>query len=173
MMKKTLLLAIAAIAVMATGCRTSEANYRAAYDKAVEGRKEATPLDSTIYGKVRREMRSTALIVGGDTISMRVLPVNATPDENDKVSVPAGAYGVVAGQFKTLFNARSLCRRLQDAGYAEASVVNTAEPYYYVVASWHPDGASAAEAIKTLAKQAPVAMRDPLPFVLKNTNKAR
>lgn len=111
-------------------------------------------------------MRTSVLVAGGDTVAVRVMPVNATSaDDGSSATIPA-AYGVVAGQFKTLFNARSLCKRLQDSGYGAASIVNTSEPYYYVVASWHDDGAAAAAALRALEQDAPVALRDPLPFVL-------
>ncbi|MBJ2185060.1 MAG: hypothetical protein JFR38_11235 [Muribaculaceae bacterium] len=168
-MRITHFIAVATLimAVAATSCKTSEANYRAAYDKAVAGRNDATPIDSTIYGKVRRDMQTTVLVAGNDTAELRVMHVNPTPADNGSATSLPEPYGVVAGQFKTLFNARSLCARLVDAGYSDASIVNTAEPYYYVVASWHPGGKEAIAALRSLEKEAPVAMREPLPFVLR------
>lgn len=79
-MKKSAITAtlIAALTLGAVSCRTSEANYRAAYEKARAGRDDALPIDSTIYGKVRREMRTSVLVAGGDTVAVRVMPVNAT-----------------------------------------------------------------------------------------------
>ncbi|MDE6454049.1 MAG: hypothetical protein K2L27_07600 [Muribaculaceae bacterium] len=159
--------AIAAIlALAAASCRTSEANYRAAYEKAVAVRDDATPLDSTVYGKMRREMQRSVLVAGTDTVPVRVLHVSPTPAADGTPGTIRAPYGIVAGQFKQLFNARSLCARLHETGYTEASVVNTAEPYYYVVASWQPDAASAAAALRELERAAPVALREPLPFVL-------
>lgn len=160
-------IAAVAIAIAATACRTNEANYRAAYDKAIAGREDAAPIDSTIYGKVRRQMHTTMIVAGGDSAEMRAMPVNPTPEEDGRPTSIPQPYGVVAGQFKTLFNARSLCARLHEAGYADASIVNTAEPYYYIVASWQPDGAKAISALRALQKDAPVTMREPLPFILK------
>lgn len=162
---------IAAAGIAATlllaGCKTTEANYREAYDKAVAGRDQGIAMDSTVYGKVRREMRSSYLVAGGDSVALRVAHVSPTPaDDGTAWSIPA-QYGVVAGQFKTLFNARSLCDRLKAAGYDGASVVNTSEPYYYVVAAWCADGAEAAATLRRLEREQPVAMREPLPFILK------
>lgn len=164
-MKKIFVLLIAAMTL--AGCRTNEANYRAAYEKAIAGRDDGAPLDSTIYGKVRREMKSSMLVADADSVPLRTMHVNHTPDENNAVAATTAQYGVVAGQFKTLFNARSLCRRLHDAGYKDASIVNTSEPYYYVVASWHTGGTQAIHALRKLEKEAPVAMREPVPFMLK------
>lgn len=172
-MKNLLTTALAAVAlsICATSCRTNEANYRAAYEKTIAGRDSAVPLDSSIYGKVRRQMTVTMLAAGGDSAELRAIPVIPTPESDGKPTATAipQPYGVVAGQFKTLFNARSLRDRLREAGYADASVVQTAEPYYYIVASWQPDGASAIAALRRLQSDAPVVMREPLPFILRTT----
>ena len=159
--------AAAVLALCASACRTTEANYREAYDKAIAGHEQTVPIDSTIYGKVRREMHTSILVAGGDSAELRTMHINPTENEDGTPGKTPLQYGVVAGQFKTLFNARSLCGRLRDAGYNDASIVNTAEPYYYVVASWHTDAKQAVQARNQIAKDAPVVMREPLPFVLK------
>ena len=166
-MKHILLILVLAIAV--TACRTSEANYRSAYEKAVAGRDESAPVDSTIYGTFRRQMRTTMLSTATDTAELRVMHISVTPEEGERKVHPDvnDGYGVVAGQFKTLFNARSLCSRLREAGYPDAFVVQTAEPYYYVIASWQPEGNAAIAAARELKDKAPVAMRKPLPYLLK------
>jgi len=155
------------LAICVSACRTSEANYKAAYDKAIAGRGQIVPLDSTIYGKVRREMHTAILVAGGDSAELRTMHVSPTDNEDGTPGKTPLQYGVVAGQFKTLFNARSLCDRLRTAGYSDASIVNTSEPYYYVVASWHTDSKQAVQAQHKIKKDAPVVMREPLPFVLK------
>ncbi|MDE6498415.1 MAG: SPOR domain-containing protein [Muribaculaceae bacterium] len=163
------ILYIIALIILVAGCRTSEANYRSAYEKAIAGRDESAPVDSTIYGVVRRQIRTTMLSTGTDTAQLRVMHISVTPDEGEKQVHPDvnTGYGVVAGQFKTLFNARSLCSRLREAGYPDAFVVQTAEPYYYVIAAWLPEGNAAVAAVKELREKTPVAMRKPLPYLLK------
>ena len=170
-MKNLLKIALAAVAVCAgaTACRTNEPNYRAAYEKTIAGRDAGVPLDSSVYGKVRRQMTVTMLSAGGDSAELRAIPVNPTPAPDGTPGAIPQPYGIVAGQFKTLFNARSLCDRLHETGYTEASIVQTAEPYYYIVASWQPDGATAIAAMRRLQAEAPVAMREPVPFILKTS----
>lgn len=164
---RTLLTAVLAT-IAATGCKTTEANYRAAYDKAVAGRSDNIAIDSTVYGKVRREMRSSYLVAAGDSVPMRTLYVSATPDEDGaKPAAELKRYGVAVGQFKTLFNARSLCSRLQEAGFSNIAIVNTAEPFYYVVVDWTNDAAEAATALRRIERKPPVALREPLPFILR------
>lgn len=157
--------AVAAIAL--AGCKTTEENYHAAYEKAIKARAQNLDIDSTVYGKVRQQMNTSYLVAGGDSVEMRGMFVSPTADEDGKPTAIGGAYGVVAGQFKTLFNARSLCDRLRSAGYESAGIVNTAEPYYYVVAAWCADGSQAVAALRRLEHDKPVSMRAPLPFILK------
>ena len=125
-MKNLLKIALAAVAVCAgaTACRTNEANYRAAYEKTIAGRDAGVPLDSSVYGKVRRQMTVTMLSAGGDSAELRAIPVNPTPAPDGTPGAIPQPYGIVAGQFKTLFNARSLCDRLHETGYTEASIVH-------------------------------------------------
>ncbi|WP_290393071.1 hypothetical protein, partial [uncultured Muribaculum sp.] len=50
--------AIAAIAML-SGCKTSEANYRAAYQAAKEKSDENSGIDDTIYDRIRKEAISS------------------------------------------------------------------------------------------------------------------
>ena len=46
------------------GCKTNENNYRQAYEKAMEAREAAdADLDSTIYGRARRDFAMQQLVV--------------------------------------------------------------------------------------------------------------
>lgn len=82
-------------------------------------------------------------------------------------------FNVVAGQFKQLFNAGSFRDRLADAGYPGAFIVETAEPYYYIIAESFADPAKAASALKELKAKSPVPMKDPCPFLLDATARGR
>lgn len=162
------ILTIAVLTILAVGgCKTSEANYRAAYERTVESRDSRTSLDSTIYGGHRRSMNSRELVVGADTVEVRTQRVKVTEDGGG-IREYLKPYNVVVGQFKQLFNAQSLRTRLADNGYPRAFVVETAEPYYYIVLSSHDTDTEAAAAVTALRRETefPVAMRSPLPFVL-------
>lgn len=154
--------------VAVTSCKTSEANYREAYDKAMAGRDSVAGFESTIYGRYRRQMHSEVAVVGGDTVEVRVQAVMATPDGGG-TGETLRTYGLVVGQFKQAFNARSLRERLAGAGYQRAVIVNTAEPYYFVLLDTYDalSEASAAAREITSDKDFPVAMKSPLPFILK------
>ena len=160
---------IAIITLLCTSwsCKTTEANYRAAYEKAIAGRDSATALDQTIYGQQRRAMGTTIIrSADGDTVEVKtqMVSVDVSTDGTEHELQP---YNVVVGQFKQRINARSLCSRIVEAGYPDAFVVHTAEPYYYIILSTHATQAEAVDAAAQLRDSGfPFPLRDPLPFVL-------
>lgn len=155
------------------GCRTSEANYREAYEKTIAGRDSSLSVDSTIYGAVRREakMRNMAL-ADGSSVPVHTQHVRIT-EGGGGINENLRRYNVVVGRFKQLFNARSLRNRLVDGNiYPHAFVVETSEPYYYVVAHSDVSLDSAAYFMRHLPDNVP-AMREPLPFILDATSRRR
>lgn len=154
----------AAVCVAFGSCKTTEANYRAAYERAIAGRDSAaTAFNETIYGAVRNA-NSHDVVVAGDTAEMQVQRVIVTQGQGNAADLRS--YNIVVGQFKLLFNASSMRQRLVDAGYATTMVVETAEPYYYVVLSSHDEIGAAMKAIRGIPSDFPIAMREPLPFIL-------
>ena len=115
------LLIILIFAGIMISCRTSEANYRAAYDKAVAAR-DAEDGKETIYGGEQRRLNQNFIISGNDTIPVNVKMVSVETEKGAPVPT-LHKFMVVAGQFKQKFNAMSLCKRLVEAGYADAAVV--------------------------------------------------
>lgn len=166
-MKKLLnIIVIFAALTLVVGCKTSEANYRAAYEKAVSARDADEAIDSTVYGQVRRQMKTVTMqTTDGRHIEVQSQFVRVTKDGG---GIPENlkSFNVVAGQFKQLFNAKSLRERLTDLGYPGAFVVETAEPYYYVVVGSYTNSTQAADALDDLRRAKPVPMKAPLPFIL-------
>ncbi|MDE5635842.1 MAG: hypothetical protein K2I52_06005 [Muribaculaceae bacterium] len=162
-MARYILWSVLTSVVMLTGCRTSEANYRAAYEQAVAGREEESGIDRTVYDRIRQEAVVSARVVeNGDTVAVRCERVKLV-DTDGGVRLQ-DAYVVVA-QFKQLFNARSLCGRLRDSGYPEAVLLSTREPLYYVAISGGTVSDMAVECRRyAAAPAAPV--KEPYPLVL-------
>lgn len=160
------------LSTMVYSCKTSEKNYREAYEKTMAARqaRESGDIDSTIYGRVRRDFGSHQLVVAGDTVEVKVQHVKVTADGG---GIPESLmrYSVVVGQFKQLFNARSLRERLFEAGYPAAFVVETAEPYYYVIAGSYNLAEDAVKELRRIEADAPVAMKKPLPFILQRAGR--
>lgn len=153
---------------MLASCKTTEANYRAAYEKTMAAKQENPDLDSTIYGTVRRQMNVRTIETAGGPVEIKTQLVRVTKDGGG-VNENLKQYNVVAGQFKQIFNAKSFRNRLADNGYPAAFVVETAEPYYYIIAGSYADVNAAAKAIEELRKDSPIDLKDPCPFILDAT----
>jgi hypothetical protein len=160
-MKKLLYLGLT-LAIGLVGCKTSEENYRAAYDRAMAGRDSVASLDATIYGAKRRPIGSQTVVSGTDTVAIFTHRVSLTEGGGDALHT----FNVVVGQFKQSFNALSMRERLVAAGYEQALVVQTAEPYYYVVLSSWTKRAEAVEALRSIPADFPIALAEPLPYIL-------
>ena len=168
-MKKNLITIalLAATTAGITSCRTNEANYRAAYEQAVAGREDTSGIDNTVYDKIRREAVSSYTIYEGDSIPLkreRVSLVDPTPG-----TTLSHAYVVVA-QFKQKFNAGSLAARLVENGYADATVLVTREPLYYVAIA-SGDRTDMILRCREIAANPPVPVKEPYPLVLETVGK--
>ncbi len=167
---------LAAAALVAAGaftaCRTTEANYRAAYEKAVAARDEGTDIDSTVYGRVRRRADVRTVDTPSGPVELRRQDVAVTEGQDFGQDALA-RYGVVAAQFKQRFNAESLRSRMAAAGFDSTIVVETAEPLYYVVVASYPHIDQAIAGLETLRASSPVALREPCPFILDAFRKRR
>lgn len=152
-------------AVGATSCKTTEENYRKAYETAVAQRQEATGIDSTIYGRIRNSANTSTLLVGGEELPMRSEYIGYDADggsSRDNVK----KYNIVAGQFRQIFNAKQMRQRLMDAGYDSAMVVHTREPLYYVITQSITTPQEALKAWRKVNSDKGIVLKSPLPFIL-------
>ncbi len=163
-----MVLTLATLCGVVSACRTTEANYRAAYERALAGRDSAMAVDSTIYGRYRRDFTTVQVqLADGRTADVTVQRVKLTEDLGVS-SEYLKRYNVVVGRFKQIFNARSMRQRLVDNGFPRAMVLETAEPYYYVVINSFATADEAFAAIDSIPEGA-IAMRPPMPYVLDAT----
>lgn len=170
-MKKTLLpLILAALALGA--CKTTEDNYKAAYEAAVAQQRDVADLDSTIYGRVRNQARMSVLKAGADSLPLRTEYVGYT-DDGGATRENLKRYNVVAGQFKQVFNARQMRERLQAAGYPDAMIVHTREPLYYVITATVATPEEALREYNKVRSDKSLVLKSPLPFILRPAHLAR
>lgn len=163
-MKKLLLICLAIIGLCA--CKTTEANYRAAYERAAAARDGADPLEGTIYGASRRNTPQATVTMEGDTTVERTIRVRVT-EGGGGITENLRPFSVAIAGFKQAFNAKSLRNRLADDGYPAAFVVETAEPYYYVILSSHSTRAEAMRALTASKTDSlPVPLKRDYPFII-------
>lgn len=153
------------IAVLSIGCKTTEANYRAAYEKAVSARE--TDERETIYGGASRQLGSKVMVEKGDTAEIMIKHVSPVVAKGAKAP-EVKKYMLVVGEFKQLFNAESMCKRFIASGYSSAIVVQTAEPYYYIVAESFDSIKDVKLALETIEKNTPFPLKAPAPFILRD-----
>lgn len=166
MRTSTLLLAGLLLLTGLQACKTTSANYRAAYERAtVERDSLELELDRTIYGRPRNDYGTRLQVVGADTVRTKVQHVRFTADGGGSPEM-MHRYCVVAGQFRQGFNARMMRRALAELGYPRSFVVQTGEPYYYVVAASYDDMAQAANALAGVRRNTRLTLKAPCPFLL-------
>lgn len=170
---KKIFLFVAVVAAMALGaCKTTEANYKAAYEAAKIQQRQSADIDSTIYGKVRHQGTMMQLSVGQDTLPIRTEAIGYT-DGGGASRETVRKYNIVVGQFKQVFNARQMRERLMAGGYPDAFIVHTREPLYYVVTQTVDTPEEALAAYDKVKTDKNIVLRDPLPFVLRPAHLAR
>lgn len=117
-------------------CKTTEANYKAAYDIAKGAAKNSADADDGLDDEIRRLLAAnkktaqTSEIVGNDTLAVTTLFVGMDKGEHKRVP----RYSVVLNAFTQKFNAEAMMNRLIDAGFTGAYVIHTSVPDYYVAA---------------------------------------
>ena len=161
---KQIIIATALLIATLASCKPSEENYRAAYQTA-KAKEDTTPLEETIYSNIRKEARPKNVIVGNDTIPMITQYISFTTQAGGDIN-NFHRYNIVVAEFKQIFNAKAMLKRVVDAGYTDAFVVQTREPLYYVVAQSVSNPADAARILEEIRTAKPVPMKDPAPLIL-------
>lgn len=162
-----LLTAAAFLSVMFCGCKPSEKNYREAYEKAVaDNDRGVTDFDNTIYNRYRAQTHTAeAALPDGTKVPVHIARVKVTPDGG---GIPEWyrTYSVVVGEFKQLFNARSLQQRYVDAGYPRTFLLENAEPYYYIVVNSSDNLSQMSAVADSLRASSPVPLKEGFPYIL-------
>ncbi len=161
-MKKVLfIIAIAFLTVI--GCKPTEENYRAAYEKARE--KQSETGDSLTTAQFRQSQQPRLMSVGADTLPVMTFYIGRDADFGNKDSIRK--YCVVVGRFKQVFNARSMAERLVAGGFNEAFVVHDAQGYYYVACNSTDLPDEAGRLLEKVKKDGSVVLHPPYPYILR------
>lgn len=148
-----------------SGCKTSEENYKAAYEIARQKKEEASGVGSDVYDKMKKEAIDTRLIVDGDSLPMNTVNVKVAAQSIDPAEVKQ--YNIVVNGFKQVFNAKSQMTRLKAAGYTGAFLLENADALYYVVAGSYTTAEEATAAYNDIVKDRNVVVKAPYPWILR------
>lgn len=160
-MKKYFLFLII-LAVFAS-CKTTEANYRKAYEIAKE-KQQRNSAEIPEGITLNKYDQPKLTVIDGDTL-MLLTDYSTFIKDGGLTRQNLKKYNIVVGQFKQLFNARQMMQRLKESGYPEAGIILNRQKDYLVVAM---SVSAVDEAIKSIDKvnsDSTLVMRTPLPYV--------
>lgn len=164
-MKTRQILTLAAItAIMATAlpsCKTTEENYRNAYEVAKA--KQTEGLSQEEIAGIRREEAMPKTVYNGDSIPLKGMYVKYIEGGVDNKAM---RYNVIVASFRQQFNARSMMNRLRENGYPNAVILADKDERYYIGSTTTASLDSAVSAMRALSASSPVALRDPYPYIL-------
>ncbi len=159
-----------AVLLVFTACKPTEANYRKAYEAAKAHTDQTGVIEGTVYEAIRSKGISGGIVTDGDTIPLITVPVKLSAALDVPPTVTR--YNVALAQFKQRFNAKSLMSRVQHLGFENATIVQNAEPLYYVIV---PGANTTDEAILLFRDVVRVSdsiqLRAPYPLVLTPSGK--
>lgn len=145
------LLLIAAIILTLSGCKTTEENYRKAYDLATQGDKNA---------------QSDIPEISGEEVKVQWAEYVTFTDGCGADKADFKKHCVVVAQFKQVFNAKAMRNRLAEGKYPHAIVINDREKTYYVVAAAFDTRAEAENALENVSKDKDMSLKAPYPRLL-------
>lgn len=162
-MRKTVYIAAAAVAaaLALAGCKTTEENYRKAYE--VTQAKKYDGLTQQEVEALRREEAMPRTVFKGDSIPMKGMYVKWVDGGPGKRAL---RYNVVVASFRQQFNAGSALGRMRQGGYPDAVMLADRDQRYYVAAVTTASLDTAVAVMRALGEASPVALRDPYPYIL-------
>lgn len=163
--KSVALLGVVLLILSASSCKTTQANMYDAYAKAIEGEKAKNQEDDGLPGNTMQMGHSTVKLNDKDSIDVTSKYLYITKDGGG-IKENIRRYNVVVGQFKQLFNAKSMRERLADDGYPGCFVAESTEPYYYVIVRGYDTINEAADMLRKVEKDKKFNFKKPLPFII-------
>ena len=171
MKKYSILLIAGAMAALSLGsCKTTEANYRQAYESARQ--KQTQEGGSAITAGLNNQARPRSMEFDGVTLPVLTTGVSIPKDGGMELS-RLKKFNSVAGVFRQIFNAKSMRERLMQSGYPDAFILSNAYGTYYVLTTTTSSPAEAQAALDKLRNDPDLRLRQPLPYILRPGHLAR
>lgn len=156
--------AVLSLAVMMMACKTTEANYKAAYEIA---KNKATDTgDSLTTCLLSDASRPKMMVISGDSLPVLTELVAITKDDAPE-GIHLHKYCVVSGRFAQIFNARQMRNRMVACGYSDAFLAHNRMNNYFVVVSATDNPSEAREVLDRLKSDTSIVLRPPFPYVLR------
>ena len=124
--KLSALAACAICALALTSCHTTEENYKASYDIAMQKSRQGIGEDT--YNKIEAEKNQATDVINGDSVRI----VNRYVGYIDVKREDTKLYSVILSEFKQRANARSMRDRLIAKGHNSYVLYYATDKLYYV-----------------------------------------
>ena len=148
------------LAVMATGCHSSEKNYREAYEKAIERRQSGYGAEA--YAEIEAERNTT--VINGDSVRLVYVDTNVALDSADV----AKTYNVVVASFTQQINAKSYRDRLRsECGFPSYILYGGPEKLYFVVVQGFDNKEDAASLLRDIDTKVCLKVMEHKPWILR------
>lgn len=162
-MKRIVYLLPILVLVALVGCKTTEENYRRAYQTATARQNEAFTDDE--ISLMTAEEAIPRAVYKGDSIPLKGLWVNTV--KLDSATTRARRYSVVIGRYRQKFTALSLLNRLRDAGYDSPLLLIDRDQHFYVAPLSTDTLDRAVDTYRALLASPPLPIASPFPYILK------
>lgn len=161
-MKLRLILFSLSAVLILSACKTTEQNYRNAYQVAKENTRNK--VDPETDARLNSERNGRTIDFNGKKISVTTGYFDFVDDSD--TNVPTGQFAVVVGKFKQIFNARMFKTRLADKKYPAYILFNADKEYFVIVRDFASQN-EAAQYITDIKSHIPFPI--PIePFILRN-----
>ena len=150
------------LAVMATGCHSSEKNYREAYEKAIERRQSGYGAEA--YAEIAAERMRNTTVINGDSVRLVYVDTNVALDSADV----AKTYNVVVASFTQQINAKSYRDRLRsECGFPSYILYGGPEKLYFVVVQGFDNKEDAASLLRDIDTKVCLKVMERKPWILR------
>lgn len=150
------------LAVMATGCHSSEKNYREAYEKAIERRQSGYGAEA--YAEIEAERMRNTTVINGDSVRLVYVDTNVALDSDDV----AKTYNVVVASFTQQINAKSYRDRLRsECGFPSYILYGGPEKLYFVVVQGFDNKEDAASLLRDIDTKVCLKVMERKPWILR------
>ncbi len=176
-MKRNILIrSLTALAILMTtgACKTSEANYKAAYDTVVAHQREMNgDIDTPELQATGTSTPRLTEVSNGITLPLATEWLGSVTKEPDVTPMNEyKRYNIAVARFRQLFNARQMLQRLRASDYPGASILRSKDAYYVSTFSTNlPD--SALTELGRVKTDTSLVIKSPYPFVLRPAQLAR
>ena len=159
--KHSIVVMLLAMLTVLTACHSNEANYKAAYDRAMQKHQEG--IGQEAFDKIQAEARKRTEVINGDSVRLVRMYANVTLDS---ASV-AKRFNVVVASFKQQFNAQTMRDRLRrEEGFPSYILFGGPDRKYFVVVKAFDDKGVAAAFLKGLDTHMKMPVLEPIPWIL-------